>query len=389
MRPNHNASYLFIRTLCRCLLAMFVLFTSSAYAAGTFFFKSYSKKSDNLSGLDGAYAVTVSPDGKNLYGVGYQSDALVAFERNPQNGELTPIQTIKNGENNIQDMKSPYHMVLSPDGLHAYVAGYGDDALLSFAREADGKLSFLQSIKNGQGAGGLDGVENVAITADGKYVYTASFTDNAVSVFQRDAASGQLSFIHFAKDGIPTLAGASALSLSPDMKNLYVASFKSNALNVFAIDSASGKVSFLQSFENQKDNVEGLYGANAVCVSPDGKEVYVGGFNGKAIARFYRNPSSGHLSYQDHFEDKVLNGVKALDISPDGQQLYAVSRKSNALISFQLDAQGKLSLQSTHKEGLDGVSGLKGAYHLVVTADGKQVYVASYFSDAIAVFNRQ
>ena len=94
---------------------------------------------------------------------------------------------------------------MSPDGRNVYVASYNDDAVTILSRDAsdNGKLSFIQVLKGGpDGVDGLDGARSVTVSPDGKNVYVASFGDNAVAIFSRDASdNGKLSFIQVLKDG--------------------------------------------------------------------------------------------------------------------------------------------------------------------------------------------
>ena len=94
---------------------------------------------------------------------------------------------------------------MSPDGRNVYVASYNDDAVAIFSRDAseNGKLSFIQVLKDGQnGVDGLAGAKSVTVSPDGRNVYVASWNDDAVAIFSRDASdNGKLSFIQVLKDG--------------------------------------------------------------------------------------------------------------------------------------------------------------------------------------------
>ena len=65
--------------------------------------------------------------------------------------------------------------------------------LLAAAPPVQGQvLSFVQVIKDNTLVDGLDRPESVAMSPDGRHVYAASFEDNAVAVFSRDATTGAL-----------------------------------------------------------------------------------------------------------------------------------------------------------------------------------------------------
>jgi DNA-binding beta-propeller fold protein YncE len=146
-----------------------------------------------------------------------------------------------------------------------------------------------------------------------------------------------------------------------------------------------------------------------VTTSPDGKSVYVVSFGAtsSAVASFTRNPdgmldqppgSAGCIS-----EGGIggcqpgigLLGAFSVATSPDGKSVYVASVFSSAIAIFNRNPDGTL-------EQLPGTSGcisevglligcepgigLFDARALAVSPDGKSVYVAS--GDAIAIFNR-
>jgi 6-phosphogluconolactonase (cycloisomerase 2 family) len=68
-------------------------------------------------------------------------------------------------------------------------------------------------------------------------LYVASTHDGALAVLARDEQSGALTFLEKHKGGpsCECLAFARAVAVSPDGKNVYVAGASSNALNVFRV----------------------------------------------------------------------------------------------------------------------------------------------------------
>ncbi|MGE5691282.1 MAG: lactonase family protein [Pseudomonadota bacterium] len=89
-----------------------------------------------------------------------------------------------------------------------------------------------------------------------------------------------------------------------------------------------------------------------------------------------------------------------LAVSPDGSSLYASASESGALVSFSrnprtgaltqlgcISNNGSNGLDGTERQCVDG-NALAGAYSLAVSPDGRNVYVASYTSGGIAMFER-
>ncbi|MBW1743404.1 MAG: ankyrin repeat domain-containing protein [Deltaproteobacteria bacterium] len=75
-------------------------------------------------GLAGGSRLRVSPDGKHMYALGCDSDSMVSFQRHPDTGKLTYLQTHSfRGLNNKYCY--PGDLSISPDGAYVYVAGEG------------------------------------------------------------------------------------------------------------------------------------------------------------------------------------------------------------------------------------------------------------------------
>src|SRR5690242_2280606 len=81
-------------------------------------------------------------------------------------------------------------------------------------------LVFLDALVDGtRTIDGLAGVTAVAVTPDGAHVYAAAATDDAVAVLRRQVGTGMLAFAGAQRDGVDGvdgLAGADAVAVSPD-----------------------------------------------------------------------------------------------------------------------------------------------------------------------------
>ena len=87
-------------------------------------------------------------------------------------------------------------VAVSPDGKHVYSTGSFDDAVVAFSRAADGTLTFVESEEDGMGGvDGLDSARGVAVSPDGDHVYVAALADGAATVFSRNSTTGALTFV--------------------------------------------------------------------------------------------------------------------------------------------------------------------------------------------------
>ena len=149
-------------------------------------------------------------------------------------------------------------------------------------------------------------------------------------------------------------------------------------------------------------------GSQAVALSPDGASVYVASSQSDAIAVFRRNPRNGTLKQPRGAGGCVaaegaercgtaigLDGPNSVAVSPDGRNVYATSRASGSVTVFRRNrstgALKQLPVGCISGLPLPGCStgrALEGPDVITVSPDGKNVYVGSFFGNAVAVFDR-
>ena len=354
---------------------------------------------DGVDGLEGPWALTVSPDGGHLYVAGSRDHALAVFGRGAATGELTFVQVVEDNQGGVDGLLEVSAVTVSADGKHVYAAGPGDNAVAAFARDsATGKLAFVEMIRDGQGgADGLHGSTAVVVSPDGSHLYAVGRSDDAVVVFSRESVTGQLSFVEYLWDGqggVHGLDSVTAVTVSPDGRHAYSCSEADDALVVFVRDEGTGELSFVETAKDDNDGVDGLNGAAAITVSPDGGHVYVAGYYDNALAVFSRDPASGEVTFVQKVTDGEggvdgLRRVRAVAVSPDGSHVYGAGEGDDAVAVFSRDATtGELTFVGMVKDGQDGVDGLDGASALTMSPDGGHVYATGYIEDALAVFSR-
>src|SRR5436309_16007462 len=99
--------------------------------------------------IGGASGLAVSTDGKNVYLGDRGRDIIQVFARDGTTGALTFVETLQdNGF--VHGLKTPRSLVVSPDGRYLYAVGSTEDALTVFRRNATtGALTFLEQHPEG------------------------------------------------------------------------------------------------------------------------------------------------------------------------------------------------------------------------------------------------
>ena len=231
----------------------------------------------------GVDALTLSPDGKQLYAVAPGSDAVDAFTHD-STGALTESGCLKvspppglcTGSTLLQ---APTELAISPDGSDVYVAdaseGQGrvdvlarnptsgaltDSSCVDYLQEEHHKEAGEEGEGEEESEGpaapdqcasvaGLEQASAVAVSGDGSVVYAIG--SGSAVVFSRNASTGKLTEVSCASNedkrctSFPSLEDVEGAAVSPDGREVYVASAGSNAVTVFGVGAsiATGQAS--------------------------------------------------------------------------------------------------------------------------------------------------
>ncbi len=240
----------------------------------------------------------------------------------------------------------------------------------------------------------LSGASSNSTLADGQAVGTIYDDDGFLTFVEAESLTL-----------VESLYGVSGVAVSPDGAHLYATGQFDDAIAVFSRDATTGALTYVEVLHDGDVQglltIDGLDGAESVVVSPDGAHVYVAGFNDGAVAVFARNPSTGQLTYMETHKDASLGGTasgllgaSSLAMSADGGDLYVASFTSDAVAHFTRDTSipsptyGSLTFQEAVVDNALGVNGLDGAAAVRLSPTGSHLYVAGSVDKAIAVFSR-
>ena len=351
----------------------------------------------DVDGLLEVVSVALSPDGRHVYTASALGDALAVFERDSISGALSFLEFHPNDPPDVDGLLQASSVVVSPDGLSVYVTSELDSAVAVFNRDpATGQVSFVEVHRDGDND--VDGIEtavSVTVSPDNAHVYVAGHTDDAIALFDRDFSTGELTFVGSFKDGadniIDGLDGISDVVVSDDGAHLYATGSVDDAIAVFDRNLSTGVLTFVQIQKDEVGSDNGLNGASSVDVSSDGLHVYVTGYDDDALAVFSRDVVTGELTFVERqFEDvEGLDGASDVVVSGNGQDVYVTGFLGDALVWFRRDSStGALTLQEVFKDGPGQVDGLNAANAVVVSDEGGHVYVVGRNDDALSVFSR-
>ncbi len=403
-------------------------------------------------GLNVSYQPVVSPDGKNVYAVGFFG-GIVEFSRNSSSGALTEIGCVTSdatdcsGSGSIQNaegISNPAAIAISPDGSSVYVVDQGDNSITTFTRNASNGLLTEQngSCYSSSGASGCTsdpGTQNpwsVAVSPDGKNVYASSGTGQAVAEFTRNTSTGAITPIagnncisdaanpqscQVATGG--GLLNVVGVDVSPDGKNVYttgggvgdngdVAEFTRNG-STGALAPIPGNACIGRPGAPPEclTSATAINGTEDMTINSAGTFAYVNSFSDDAIVQLRRDASTGALAQVGCVgtssspaglcttsNAQGINGPLGVALSPDGVNLYVSGAEDNAEAAFEINPTTGLITQLPAKFncitsnssgcGANDATGLAGPRRLAVSPDGKNVYVANQGSGGLAELAR-
>jgi 6-phosphogluconolactonase (cycloisomerase 2 family) len=310
---------------------------------------------DPDSDLDGVWMLIISEDGKQLYAASFNADAVVVFDRDPQLGYLTKSQAVHEGDGYgcfpgpcdgfVTGLDGAYGLALSPDGRYLYVSGVSSDGILVLWRGTDGSIRsllggvhFVQSYLD---PARLDGAYGIAVSPDGNHLYATGYASDTLVVLDRNNDDGHIAYSEaYSAAGIPGLNGVFRVTLSPDGLNVYTSSYDGDALTAFRRNPIDG---LLEHSATYTDGVDGLTTLNAVtsaAVSPDGKYLFATSYLDAALTVFARDPLTGLLTFVQALVRDSGTGLPALDgarhvaVSSDGRMVVATGYLDSKVNAF-------------------------------------------------------
>lgn len=249
----------------------------------------------------------------------------------------------------------------------------------------------------------LPNAAQLAVAKDGKTLYVASEAEKGVVAALGIDEQGNLTELNQVSSGG---AGPVYLSLTPNGRHLLVANYISGTIAVLPVkqDGSLGEASDTKQDEGPagatkpEAAVEGSFAASdhngphahMIGSDPSGKFVFSTDLGLDRIYQYRFDDATGKLTPNDPpFIDASSRGAgpRHFVFTPKGDGLWLINEESSTLTHYQLDkAKGTLSEGKTVSALPKGYKGTSFAAGLVLTHDGKQLYVANRLHNSIAHF---
>ncbi|MEC6166342.1 MULTISPECIES: lactonase family protein [Klebsiella] len=249
----------------------------------------------------------------------------------------------------------------------------------------------------------LPNLAQLTVSADGKTLYAASEVDKGVVQAWRIGSNGELSELNQVASGG---AGPVYLSLTPDGRHLLVANYVSGSIAVLPVNEEGNLGEAVDIHQDQGPAgaerpaaaVEGSFAisdhngphAHMIAADPSGKFVYSTDLGLDRIYQYRLDNASGKLTPNDPpFIDASSPGAgpRHFVFTPQGDGLWLINEEASTLTFYHLDKQTGLLREGKTVSALPKeYKGTSFAAGLVLSRDGKQLYVANRPHNSIAHF---
>jgi DNA-binding beta-propeller fold protein YncE len=274
-------------------------------------------------------------------------DALVVFSRDLPTGLLTYVETYEDGAGGIFGLQGAWAVTVSPDNKHVLVTGYEDESLVVFNRHATlDDLQFVDVEINGVMGVEMRGPAGISLSPDSSFVYVSAYDGGYLSVFRMDATQEEMAVRPATQDDIVYVGWLETRSTPIESvvdrtgSTAYVVG--GSWLMGGARNIVDGAISFQQEFVDGEGGIDGLQGAYDVAINRIGGNVMVVGAGEDSVAVFSRDQVDGSLEPQTVFWNGVdgVAGIRfpvAAAVSPDSRFLYVAGSDSDSIAIFEIE----------------------------------------------------
>lgn len=283
---------------------------------------------------------------------------------------------------------------------YAWVGTYNPNGEGLYRFTVDGKTGELRDKAL---VSSLPNVAQLTVSQDGKTLYAASEVEKGVVQAWRIAASGELSELNQVTSGG---AGPVYLSLTPDGRHLLVANYVSGSIAVLPVKEDGSLGEAVDAHQDQGPAgaarpaaaVEGSFAvsdhngphAHMISADPSGKFVFSTDLGLDRIYQYRMDSASGKLTPNDPpfiAASSAGAGPRHFVFTPAGDGLWLINEEASTLTFYHLDKQSGLLREGKTVSALPKeYKGTSFAAGLVLSQDGKQLYVANRLHNSIAHF---
>jgi 6-phosphogluconolactonase len=282
--------------------------------------------------------IVLHPEGRHLYATEATGSApdgeggFVSAYRIETDGSLTDLNTQPSGG------EGPCHISLAPDGKWLLAANYRSGSCAVFPILGNGDLGEPSAIRRHSGSGPNSARQATAhthsfnCTPDGEFALAADLGIDKILIYR--IKNGALTSANPAFTSTAPGAGPRHLTFSPDGRFAYV-SMELNG-TVSAYSYANGSLTEIQTLPTLPDDFAGGNTVSEVCLTPDGRFLYVGNRGHESLAVFAVDSATGKLTSLSH-EPTRGRHPRHFNMDPSGKFMIVANAHTDNVVVFRID----------------------------------------------------
>jgi 6-phosphogluconolactonase len=239
--------------------------------------------------------VSLDPAGKFVFVANYNSGSIASYPVHADGSLGEAVSAIQHSGSSVNPQRQTgphaHSVVVSPDGHFLLAADLGLDEVLVYKIGADGSLA-ADDPPFAKVAGG-SGPRHIAFSRDGKFVYVVSEMIPGVTAFRYDAQRGSLDSIQtissLPDDYTGNKSGAE-IAVSPDGKFVYSSNRGADSIAAFAVDRSKGTLTAAGRFPSGGKTPRNF------AIDPTGKWLFAAHQDSDSIVKFRIDPKTGALT---------------------------------------------------------------------------------------------
>ena len=272
-----------------------------------------------------------------------KNGGIAAFSIDRSSGSLRSLNAVSSAG------VAPCHLAVDKDSKMVIVANYGTGGVSAYPIGADGRLGEMSSLMTAKGTGPnaerQEGshAHEVVISSDNRLAYVPDLGLDQIRLYQLDTSTAKLTPHDppFAKQS-PGM-GPRHLAFTPDEKFAYVMNELKSEVSVFTRDAATGNLTKIQDISSLRPDYSGENGPAEILVDSTGKFVYATNRGEDTIAVFAINPADGKLTLVQSISAEGKS-PRGLEIDPTGSFIFVGNQKTDNFVIYHIDkTTGKLT----------------------------------------------
>ncbi|WP_252109526.1 MULTISPECIES: beta-propeller fold lactonase family protein [unclassified Halomonas] len=295
---------------------------------------------DTTTAGDSVMPMAISPDRHYLYAsIRSEPYRVLTYRIDRETGKLT-----QQGSGSLP--ASMPNIDTDQSGAYLFSASYSDNLVSVSPIDENGVVKDAQqTVETGRNAHAMHA------SPDNRYAFASSLGDDRLAQFRFNAETGQLDLNDPGAADAPANTGPRHFVFSPNGRYVYVLGEFSGAVTTYAIDAGNGTLTQVSSEPGIVDSLNLAQGvaretisegddtpriwAADIQVTPNGRYVYTSERTSSVISTFEADPETGELTYLNHLQ--VERQPRGFQIDDSGRYMVVTGQLDDSVGLYRID----------------------------------------------------